>query len=242
MAQQILFERKGAIAYVTLNRPRAGNAINDAMLTRLTNIMHGLAGEDDLRAVVLRGRGTDFCQGRERPTPKRKSGPPSAYQLHDRVMARILAVYKAFRDCPAPIISIVQGRAIGFGCALAGGADVAIASEHARFSLPEMNHGVAPTLAMSALSKVSPKALAGMIYSTAGIDAGHALAIGLVGQVVAADGLEGTVDALLAQMKTYDVAQIRAVKRYMATGLDLQADAAADLAGYTLATLNTRPR
>ncbi|MBT5111096.1 MAG: enoyl-CoA hydratase/isomerase family protein [Rhodospirillaceae bacterium] len=243
MAQQILFERKGPFAHVTFNRPRAGNPINSAMLTRLTTLMQDLGKEDDLRAVVLRGNGADFCTGRERGKGKPPgAAPDSAYVLHGKVMARILAVYKAFRDCPAPIISVVQGRALGFGCALVGGSDVAIAGDGARFSLPEMTHGTAPTLAMSALTKVSPKALADMIYSMDEIDAQTALAIGLVGRVVATENLDETVDALLARMMEYDIPQIRTVKRFIARGLTLDPETTSDLAGYTLATLNTRPK
>ncbi len=247
MAQHIEFARKGPFAHITLNRPRAGNPINDPMLTRLTTIMQGLAAEEDLRGVVLRGKGADFCVGRERPPGKGKkkdkgSGPPSAYALHGRVMARILAVYKAFRDCPAPVISVVQGRAVGFGCALVGGSDIAMATENARFSLPEMAHGVAPTLAMSALNRVSPKGLAQMVYSMAEVDAPTALAMGLVGQVAPAAELDDQVQELLARLANYDTPQVHAVKRYLAHGLNLHSEAASDLAGYTLATLNTRPR
>ena len=239
MAQQILLERKGAVAHVTFNRARAGNPINDSMLTRLTGIMRDLGHEDDLCAVVLRGSGADFCTGRERG---KAASPTSAYVLHGKVMGRILAVYKTFRDCPVPIISVVQGRALGFGCALVGGSDVAIAGQGATFSLPEMTHGTAPTLAMSALTKVGPKALADMIYSRDEIDADTALAIGLVGRVVSNDALGDTVEAFLDRVREYDIPQIRAVKRFIATGLNLGPEATSDLAGYTLATLNTRPK
>jgi enoyl-CoA hydratase/carnithine racemase len=239
MAQQIRFERNGPFAHITFNRPRLGNPISDSMLTRLTRLLQDLGKNEDLRAIVLRGAGADFCTGRERG----KGGAPgSAYVLHGKVMARILAVYKAFRDCPAPIISAVQGRALGFGCALVGGSDIAIAGDQARFSLPEMTHGTAPTLAMSALTKVSPKALADMIYSMDEIEADTALAIGLIGRVVASDDLDDSVAAFQERMMEYDIPQIRAVKRFIARGLNLDPETTPDLAGYTLATLNTRPR
>ncbi|MBL4720037.1 MAG: enoyl-CoA hydratase/isomerase family protein [Alphaproteobacteria bacterium] len=239
MAQQLIYERKGPFAHITFNRPRLGNPISDSMLTRLTSLMEDLGKDDELRAVILRGAGADFCTGRERG----KGGKPgSAYVLHGKVMARILAVYRAFRNCPAPIISLVQGRALGFGCALVGGSDIAIAGEQARFSLPEMTHGTAPTLAMSALTKLSPKALADMIYSMDEIDAETALAIGLVGRVVSTDALEETVSAFEDRMMEYDLPQIHAVKCFIARGLNLDPETTADLAGYTLATLNTRPR
>jgi enoyl-CoA hydratase/carnithine racemase len=203
MAQQIRFERNGPFAHITFNRPRLGNPISDSMLTRLTRLLQDLGKNEDLRAIVLRGAGADFCTGRERG----KGGAPgSAYVLHGKVMARILAVYKAFRDCPAPIISAV----------------------------PEMTHGTAPTLAMSALTKVSPKALADMIYSMDEIEADTALAIGLIGRVVASDDLDDSVAAFQERMMEYDIPQIRAVKRFIARGLNLDPETTPDLAGYTL--------
>lgn len=242
MAQQIELDHKAGFAHITLNRPRAGNPISDPMLSRLTDMVDDLGRDGGLRAIVLRGKGDDFSVGRERPKKGRGKSRPTAYELHGRVMNRILGVYKAFRDCPAPVISVVQGRALGFGCALVGGSDLALASSAARFSLPEMAHGIAPTLAMSALYKVSPKALARMVYTMDEIDAATALAIGLVGQVTAPETLDDRLAVLLERLAGYEVVQIRAVKRYIRRGLDLEPEAAADLAGYTLATLNSRPR
>ncbi len=241
MAQAILIERKGPFAFLTLNRPRRGNLINDAMMRKLPETIDGLAADKNLRAVVLRGSGPDFCLGRDqRPGP---GGPPkSAFELHDRVMSRILAVYKAFRECPAPIVSTVQGRALGFGCAMVGGSDIAYAAEDARFSLPEMTHRTAPTLAISALAKVAPKTVMDMVLSVDEIDANTALASGLVSRVVAPDALDASIDALLEKLAGYDVAAIRTVKRFVATGPGLAPDIMSDLAGYTLATVGTRPK
>jgi enoyl-CoA hydratase/carnithine racemase len=241
MAKDILIERNGPFAHVTLNRPRRGNVITHAMMQQLADHVHEFAADKDLRAVVIRGKGNDFCHGRD-PKPGSGARPSSAFELHDRVYRKILGVYKAFRECPAPIITAVQGRALGFGCALVGGSDIAIAAEDARFALPEMAHGTAPTLAMSALAKVSPKALAHMVYSMDEIDAQTALSVGLVSRTTPAVALDETVSALLEKLAGYDVAAIRTVKRFVATAPTLDPDTMSDLAGYTLATVNTRPK
>ncbi len=241
MAQAILVERKGPFAYMTLNRPRRGNLINHTMMNQLAELVNGFSEDKDLRAVVLRGSGKDFCHGRD-PRPGPGKPPETAFELQDRVFSRILAVYKAFRDCPAPVVSVVQGKALGFGCALVGGSDIAIAAEEARFALPEMAHGIAPTLAMSALAKVAPKALANMVYSIDEIDASTALSVGLVSQVTPTERLDDTLSSLLERLAGYDVAAIRTVKRFIATGPRLDPDTMSDLAGYTLATVNTRPK
>jgi enoyl-CoA hydratase/carnithine racemase len=241
MAKPILVERKGPFAFITLNRPRRGNVITHAMMQQLADHVNGFAADPKLRAVVVRGSGKDFCHGRD---PKGPGGPPpdNAFDLHGKVYGKILGVYKAFRDCPAPIVAVVQGKALGFGCALVGGSDVAIAGEGARFALPEMAHGIAPTLAMSALAKVAPKAVANMVLSMNEIDAPTALSVGLVSEVVADDALDAAQAALLANLAGYDVAAIRTVKRFLAKAPGLDPETMSDLAGYTLATVATRPK
>ena len=74
-----------------------------------------------------------------------------------------------------------------------GGADVALASTDARFTLPEMLHGTPPTLAMSALAGVARKTVADMVYSTEEIDAPHALAAGIVSRLTAPEELDAAV-------------------------------------------------
>jgi enoyl-CoA hydratase/carnithine racemase len=82
MAPAILVDRKGPFAFITLNRPRCGNVITHAMMQQLAAHVDGFAADPNLRAVVVRGNGKDFCYGRD---PKGPSGPPpgSAFELHD---------------------------------------------------------------------------------------------------------------------------------------------------------------
>ena len=239
MAKPILVEKRGAFTHVTLNRPRGGNIVTGPMLVQLADIVTEIGRGRNTRGVVLRGAGKDFCHGRDpRPGPGRQ--PKTTFDVHNMVMSRILGVYAAFRNCPIPIISVVQGKALGFGCALVASSDVALTSEAARFALPEMLRGIPPTLAITALAQVSPKAIADLVYSAEEIDAQTALAVGLVSRVVPADELEPSLDRLLATMQGYDTTTIKVVTRYIATGPRLHPDIASDLAGYTLATVQSR--
>jgi len=238
MAKDILVQRRGRIVHITLNRPRKGNLMSTPMKDFLTNTVNGLGRDDKTCAIVLRGSGKDFCRGRD---PKLPGGPAkSAFDLHARAMSKILAVYTAFRNCPVPIISVVHGKALGFGCALVGGSDVAYASTEARFALPEMAHGTAPTLAMAALAKVAPKTVIDLVYSLEEIDAQTALATGLVSRVFAPDALDGAVDGLLERLASYDPVDVKTVKRFQLTGPSLHPDIMSDLAGFTLATVRSR--
>ena len=240
MPKQILVERKGRIVHVTLNRPRKGNLMSSRMKEIVTDTVNSIGRDDKTCAIVLRGNGKDFCHGREQKLP---GGPAKdAFDLHARAMSKILAVYEAFRRCPIPIISVVHGKALGFGCALVGGSDVAYASTAARFALPEMAHGTAPTLAMAALSKVAPKTLCDLVYSREEIDAEAAQRTGLVSRIFQPDDLDEAVEALLERLAAYDPTDIKTVKRFLLTGPQLHPDIMSDLAGYTLATVRSRSR
>ena len=238
MAKEILMQRKGRIVHLTFNRPRKGNLMSMRMQEFLADMANELGRDDKTCAIVLRGNGKDFCHGREQKLP---GGPPkNAFDMHNRAMGKILAVYTAFRNCPVPIISVVHGKALGFGCALVGGSDVAYASTAARFALPEMAHGTAPTLAMAALAKVAPKTVIDMVYSREEIDAETALASGLVSRVFPPDQLENAVEGLLERLAAYDPVDVKTVKRFQWTGPQLPPDIMSDLAGYTLSTVRSR--
>lgn len=238
MAKDILVQRKGRIVHITLNRPRKGNLMSTPMKDFLTKTVNELGRDNKTCAIVLRGNGKEFCVGRDSKLP---GGPAkSAFDLHARAMSKILAVYQAFRDCPVPIISVVHGKALGFGCALVGGSDIAYASTAARFALPEMAHGTAPTLAMAALAKVAPKTVVDLVLSMKEIDAPTALSTGLVSRVFEPDALDPAADDLIETLASYDPVDVKTVKRFQLTGPQLHPDIMSDLAGYTLATVRTR--
>ena len=236
---RLLFELKEPFLYITVNRPHDGNKFLDDMLVLLAAKINDATAQGGLNGIVLRGAGHDFSHGREQVIGP--EGPPlNAYDARTRFMSRILDVYTSFRNFPSPIISVVQGKALGFACALVAGSDVAIASEKATFALPEMLHGTPPTLAISAHAKVSPKTVAHLIFSAEEIDARHALASGLISQVVSHEKLDQTVATFLETLGKFDQIDIATVKKYLAAIPGLSSEIASDLAGYTMATIKSR--
>ncbi|MBI1998359.1 MAG: enoyl-CoA hydratase/isomerase family protein, partial [Deltaproteobacteria bacterium] len=148
MSNEILVQQDGPILRVTLNRPEAGNGVSDDMAGELAGILDRAA--DTSQFVVLRGAGSDFCTGRWHAGGRAPEAPPEALALRRRNEV-IFNCYGAFRRTPIPILGVVQGQALGFGCALAALCDITIASDAAKFQLPEMGHNIMPTMAMSAL-------------------------------------------------------------------------------------------
>lgn len=237
MADPILKEKDGDITTITLNRPEAGNRQTDGTWAEVTRMLDDAA--KDSRVILFKGAGEDFCLGRETMGQPPPTPAPEAYTVRDR-SETIFNLYGAFRNAKAPIIGIVQGRAVGLGCALAALCDITIAGDKARFQFPETAHRIMPTIAFSALvDRVPRKAATYMIYSTAEIDAHKALTFGLISNVVPHQELDANVKALVEHFKKMPLPAVFAVKEYARTAFDIGAQAATDFARNLHATVNS---
>jgi enoyl-CoA hydratase len=235
--ETILVHADGPVLRITLNRPEKGNMLTLPMLRELTQILGAVTEDGPVRAVVLRGNGDDFSRGRD-PGPKKEGPAPSALDLRSNLINPILEVYEAIRRIPMPVISVVQGAALGFGCALAGVCDVTLAADTASFSLPEMRSGIAPTLAMSAvMDKVPVKALTYMVLSMGEINAATALQIGLVSRVVPRAELDAEVEWFCEQIIGRSTATLGAVKQYLLQASRMDSAGAAAFGANLLATV-----
>ncbi|MEX0804498.1 MAG: enoyl-CoA hydratase/isomerase family protein [Candidatus Binatia bacterium] len=234
MADYIIKQKDGDVTTITLNRPEIGNRQNDATWAQLTEIIDAAA--KDSRLILFKGAGDDFCLGRE---AMGQPGPVEAYAMRERADT-IFDLYGVFRRSKVPIIGVVQGRAVGLGCALAALCDITIAGAKARFQLPEMAHNIMPTIAMSALvDRVPRKAATYLIYSTQEIDANKALMFGLASDVVAADELDAAVGHLVERLKKTPLPALMAVKEYGRSAFNMNTQAANDFARNLHATINT---
>jgi len=238
MAEFLRYERDGDVARITLNRPEIGNRVSDPMAAELAEMIDAAAKE--ARLILFKSAGEDFCLGREAMGQR----PPNleAYELRGQVEV-IFNCYDAFRRSKAPVIGAVQGRAVGFGCALAALCDITIASDKARFQLPEMSHNIMPTIAMSALiDRVPRKAVMHLVYSTEELSAQQALSIGLISGVVATNQLDSAVNQLVEKLKKYPLPAVLAVKEYARFAYSMDTQSANDFAKNLHATINSSSR
>ena len=236
MADPVLMKKDGDIATLTLNRPEAGNRQTDATWAQVTQMLDE-AGKTS-RLILFQSAGEDFCLGRE-AMGQQPPTPLEAYAVRDR-SETIFNLYGAFRNSRAPIIGVVQGRAVGLGCALAALCDITIASDRARFSFPETAHRIMPTIAFSALvDRVPRKAATFMIYSAQEIDAHKALTFGLASDVVPANELDKAVAKLVEHFGKMPLAAVLAVKEYARSAFGTGSQAATDFARNLHATVNS---
>jgi enoyl-CoA hydratase/carnithine racemase len=179
----LVITESGPIATIEIDRPDEGNAIDGDMMAALPVAIRRLGAIPEVRAIAIRSRGSAFCRGRDSRGESRE--PMSAFDFRYNRAALILDVYEALGTVPIPVVACVHGQATGFGAALAGTCDVTLASDAARFSFDEINHGIAPTLAMSAvMRKVPLKALAYLIYSARELGGREAVVHGLASAVL----------------------------------------------------------
>ena len=236
MSDDIFTRQSGPVFEIILNRPGDGNAATDAMAADLTRII-GEAAET-AHFIILRGAGSDFCVGRAS-----MGKPPAAPQeaLDRRRSSEVIFdCYGAIRQSPVPVVGVVQGRALGFGCALAALCDITIASDAATFQVPEMAHNILPTMVMSSLiDRVPRKALTYLVYSTAVISAMRALSVGLISEVVPAADLERQVQALCAALLKEPRVAVVGAKEYARSAFSMDIQGAVDFARNLHATINS---
>ena len=215
---EIVVNTAGAAYRIELNRPDCGNLATMYMIGALTAALQSIGPE--VKIVVISGRGKDFCRGRDYQTAPESSASgaaaPSALKIRATMTGPMMTLYTTLRELPVPTLSLVQGAAYGFGCALAGACDMTIAAESARFRLPEMSRGLPPTLAMSALAdRIPARTIGYMVYSTAELDARGALAVGLANDVVPDAELESRAAALVECVGGQPIAAVTTVKEYL---------------------------
>ncbi len=231
----MVIDRQASLLTLTLDDPATGNLVDAAMAAAIVQAIAAIG--PDVRAICLRGNGSDFCAGRKSPTPPKGGAVPSAEQLRTIVAAPALALYAAIKSAPVPTIALVQGRAFGVGAALAAVCDIAIAAETACFSIPELERDIPPTLVMAALcDRVPRKTLADLVFSRRTVPAREALAAGLVSRVVPDAELDVAGDALLATVCATGGVALRACKQYLQHAPGMDAAAASAFAGHLCAT------
>lgn len=182
----ILLEQDG-IAVVTINRPKALNALNNETLAELKECFTELGRNDEIRVIIITGAGEKaFVAGADIDYMSKLS------VLEARMFAkRGQEVFSLIANLPKPVIAAVNGFALGGGCELAMACDIRIAADTAKFGQPEINLGIIPGFAgTQRLSRIVGKGRAKLlVYSGDMIGSPQAHEIGLVEKVVSRDEL-----------------------------------------------------
>ena len=184
---------RGAVATITLARPKARNALSLEVLDALAALLAEIDADRSVHVVVLAGEGTAFSAGHD--LREITEHPDEAYRRD--LFVRCSDVMVAITRLRQPVIARVHGVAPAAGCQLVASCDLAVAGASARFATPGVDIGLFCTTPMVALTRnVAPKAAMELLLTGELIPADEALRIGLVNRVVADDELDAAVDAL----------------------------------------------
>ena len=174
----LIVTRHGRVLHLTLNRPAARNALNNALLSELAATLEAAASDSEISVCVIAGNERFFAAGADLNEMAEKDLAATLNDIRPQLWARINAFNK-------PLIAAVNGYALGAGCELALLCDLVIAGENARFGLPEITLGIMPGAGgTQRLIRSVGKSLASkMVLTGESITARQALAAGLVSDV-----------------------------------------------------------
>ncbi len=225
--ETIIYEKHDGVAYVTLNRPQALNAYNLRMRDELYQVLGAINGDPEVRVAIFKGAGEKaFCAGADLTEFLTAPSPVIARQARwER------DVWGLFLSITKPLIAAVHGYVLGDGIEIALCCDLRLASEDARFGMPEPGLGIIPAAGGSqTLPRTIGSARALEVLLTGrwlGADEAHRLK--LVNRVVPRSDLLPAAERLASKIKAYSPVAVRYAKQAITQGLDLSLEQGLEL-------------
>src|SRR5713101_483812 len=178
----VLYEVDAGIARITLNRPEKRNALNDELIAALKDALRRADCDENIRAAILAGAGSDFCSGADLSALQTISQASVAENLEDA--RSLMELFTLIREVRVPVIAAVRGRALAGGCGLALACDLVLAARSALFGFPEVKIGFVPAMVMAILRRsTSEKKAFELLALGEEIDAAEAERLGLINHV-----------------------------------------------------------
>jgi enoyl-CoA hydratase len=208
MYENILVETRGRVGLVTLNRPKALNALNDALMNELGDALMKFEADEGVGAVVITGSDKAFAAGAD-------IGAMKDWSYMDVYKSEyITRNWETIKRVRKPVIAAVAGWALGGGCELALACDIVIAAETAKFGQPEIKLGIIPGAGgTQRLPRAVGKSKAmDLILTARNMDAAEAERAGLVSRIVPADRLLDEVLAVANAICEFSLPVVMAAK------------------------------
>ena len=232
--ETLIYEKEGAIAHISLDRPSVLNAYNVQMRDDFSEALRAVADDPDVRGLLITGEGRAFCAGADLT----EFGTAPSLVIARQVRWQ-RDVWGQMIDLDVPVVAAVHGYCIGSGLEIALLCDIRVAAEDTAFAMPEVRLGMIPaaggtqTLARHAgTSQALDLLLTGRRFT-----AGEALEMGLVTRLCAPDALRAEATALASRLAATGPAVLRSLKRALREGSDVSLAEGLQLEG-RLAELN----
>lgn len=204
----ILTETRGRVGLITLNRPQAMNALNHALMTELMEALEKFDADEQVNVMVIAGSQKAFAAGADIKEMADKTA-------QEMTGTDPVAVFGRIRTIRKPVVAAVSGWALGGGCELAMSCDMIVASETAKFGLPEVTLGVIPGAGgTQRLARTVGKAVAmEVLLNNRSLSAQEALTAGLVNRVVPPERCLEEALILAAELASRAPLAVRAAKK-----------------------------
>jgi methylglutaconyl-CoA hydratase len=212
VTQPVVTSVDRGILSITLNRPEKRNAINTVSVELLHQFLEQADLDANVRVVVIRGTGKDFCAGADLDELL-----ASADQTSDQNEAsayRLGQVFERVRTLPKPVLALVQGRALAGGAGLATACDLVLASDSAQIGYPEIQRGFVPAMVATLLHRaVGEKVALDLLLTGRLLGADEARVAGLISRVVPGGELETEGTALALRLAGSSATALALTKR-----------------------------
>lgn len=221
----LLIQRSGPVARITLNRPEVRNAFNDDVIAELTQAVQNLGQQDDVRCIVLAASGTAFCAGADLNWMRRMADY-TREQNHADASA-LAEMMRTLYACPKPTVARIQGDVYAGGTGLVAACDIAVSVDTAQYCLSEVKLGLIPaTISPYVIRAMGARAAHRYFLTAERFSAQEALRIGFVHEVVTADALDAKVDELVQALVSAGPQAMRACKQLVQAVAERDIDAA----------------
>jgi methylglutaconyl-CoA hydratase len=200
---------------LTLDRPDRRNALNDDIVAALTGALADAAADHEVRVIVLRGAGPDFCAGADLEALHRlaATADPAANLADAQSLGALLVV---MRRHPKPIVAAVHGHALAGGAGLATACDLVVARDDAVFGYPEVHIGFVPAMVMALLRRaVGEKVAFELVVRGERMGAEEAAGLGLVNRVIPSAGWEDGVRDYAREVAARSASAVSLIKRLL---------------------------
>jgi enoyl-CoA hydratase/carnithine racemase len=219
----LLIENRGAVRVVTLNRPEKRNALSTDLTRTLLEALRAAHRDETVGCIVLTGAGQGFCAGADLSEFKGLMDPQAAELRAELTMQ----LHLVFSKISKPVITAINGAAMGGGAGLAIAGDLAVMADTAKLGYPETRHGIVAAIVLGNLVRqVGRKAAFELVASGEPIDAARALQLGMVNRVVPRPSLMEEAIAMAEKLAAVSRPAMAETKRLFHELADLPLEAA----------------
>jgi methylglutaconyl-CoA hydratase len=223
MTDVVLTSLDAGVLTLTLNRPAKRNALNTEMMEQLHGSLERADLDGEVRVVVIRGAGKDFCAGAD--LDELLASTERTLAENEASALLLGGLFSRLRELPKPVVAAVHGRALAGGAGLVTACDLILAASSSQLGYPEIQRGFAPAMVMALLRRtVGEKVALDLALTGKVLSAEEALATGLITRVMPDQQLDAAVASLARQLAELSQSALGLTKRlfYQLDGLSLE--------------------